>query len=77
MGPFLTPKKQHNDPSLKLNSSEIQISGDNIWQKKNKKQLTFILLLKSLKSKCNKTLQLLRVAAHKEWGADRKTIAII
>ena len=40
------------------------------------KKLIFISHLKDLKAKYNKTLQLLRMVAHKEWGADRKTLLL-
>ena len=65
-------------PSLKLDGSEIPVVDKYkflgiIFDKK----LTFIPHLKYLKIKCNKTLQLLRVVAHKEWGADRKTLLLL
>ena len=74
MCPFLSKKKLHNDPSLKLDSVEIPVGDEYefpgiIFDKK----LTFIPHLKYLKWKCNKILQLQRVVAHKEWGADRNT----
>ena len=74
MCPFCQ-KKLYNDPSLKLDGVEIQVVDEYkflriIFDKK----LTFIPHLKYLKMKCNKTLQLMRVVAHKEWGADRNTL---
>ena len=79
MSIFVTKKnKLHNDPSLKLDGSETPIVDKHkflgmIFDKK----LTFIPHLKYLKTKCNKTLQLLCVVAHKEWGADWKTLWLL
>ena len=75
---FCHKKKLDNDPSLKLDSSEIPVVDEHkflgiIFDKK----LTFILHLKYLKTKCNKTLQRLHAVAHKEWGADRKTLLLL
>ena len=38
------------------------------------KKLTFIPHIKKLKAKCQKALNLLRVAAHTDVGADRKIL---
>ena len=38
------------------------------------KKLTFIPHIKYLKDKCNKALQLIRVIAHTDWGADKQTL---
>ena len=62
---------QKNNCSLKLDGVEIPVVDEYkflgiIFNKR----LTFIPYLKYLKMKCNKTLQLLRVVAYKEWGAD-------
>ena len=40
----------------------------------DKKKLTFIPHIKKLKAKCQKALNLLRVVAHTDWGADRKVL---
>ena len=71
-------KKLHNDPSLKLDGVEIPVVDEYkflgiIFNKK----LTFIPPLKYLKMKCNKTLQLLCVEAHKEWGADQNMLLLL
>ena len=72
--------KPHNDLSLKLDISEIPIVDEYKFlgiifdQKKAKKSIPH---LKYLKTKCNKTLQLLYVVAHKEWGADQKTLLLL
>ena len=78
MCPFLSKKKLHNDPSLKLSGIEIPVVDEYrflgiIFDKK----LTFIPHLKYLKMKCNKTMQLLHVVAHKEWGADQNTLLLL
>ena len=77
MRPFLSQKKLHNDPSLKLDGSAIPVEDEYkflamIFDKK----LIFIPYLKYLKTKCNKTLQLLHVVAHKEWGVDQNTLLL-
>ena len=38
------------------------------------KKLSFIPLIQYLKEKCNKTLKLLRIRAHNDWGADQHTL---
>ena len=38
------------------------------------KKLTFISIIKKLKAKCQKALNLLRVDAHTDWEADRKIL---
>ena len=77
---FVTKKtnKLHDNPSLKLDSSEVPVVDEYkflgiIFDKKP----AFIPHLKYLKTKCNKTLQLLHVVVYKEWSADQKTIAFI
>ena len=71
-------KKLHNDPSLKLHGVEIPVIDECkflgiIFDKK----LTFIPHLKYLKMKCNKTLQLLCVVAHKECRADQNMLLLL
>ena len=63
----------HNDPVLKQDSTEIPIVEEHkflgiIFDKK----LTFKPHIKYLRSKCYKTIQLLRVIAHTDWGAGKK-----
>ena len=75
---FVNKKKLHNDLSLELDGVEIPVVDEYkfleiIFDKK----LTFIPHLKYLKMKCNKTLELLHVVAHKEWGADRNTLLLL
>ena len=38
------------------------------------RKLPFISHVQYLKDKCNKTLKLLRIIAHKDWGADQHTL---
>ena len=38
------------------------------------RKLSFIRHIKQLKAKCQKALNLLRVVAHTDWGADRKVL---
>ena len=72
---FCQLRKLHNDPVLKLDGSVIPVVDQYkflgiIFDKK----LSFIPHIKYLKSKCNKALQLLRVIAHTDWGADRQIL---
>ena len=69
---FCQLRKMYNNPTLNLDGSEIPI----VVQYKflsiifNKK-LSIIL---HNQGKCSKTLKLLRVIAHKDWGADQHTL---
>ena len=72
---FCHKRKLHNDPCLKLERTEIPVINEYkflglVFDKK----LNFIPHLNYLRSSCNKRLQLLRVIAHTEWGADRGTL---
>ena len=65
----------HNDPVLKLDGVEIPVVDQYkflgvIFDRK----LSFILHINYLKAKCHKALQLLRVVAHTDWGADKSTL---
>ena len=65
----------HNNPTLNLDESEIPVVDQYkflgiIFDKK----LSFIPHIQYLKEKCSKTLKLLRVIAHKDWGADPQTL---
>ena len=65
----------HNDPVLKLDGVEIPVVEQYkflgiIFDKK----LSFIPHINYLKVKCHKALQLLRVVAHTDWGADKSTL---
>ena len=72
---FCQLRKIHNNPTLKLDGSEIQVVNrykflSVIFSKK----LSLIPHNQYLKDKCNKTLKLLRIIAHKDWGADQHTL---
>ena len=65
----------HNDPVLKLDGVEIPVVDQYkflgiIFDRK----LSFIPHINHLKAKCQKALQLLRVVAHTDWGADKLTL---
>ena len=65
----------HNDPVLKLDGVEIPVVDQYkflgvIFDRK----LSFIPYINYLKAKCHKALQLLRVVAHTDWGADKSTL---
>ena len=70
---FCQLRKAHDDPVLTLDGTPIPVVEETkflgvIFDKK----LTFIPHIKKLKAKCQKALNLLRVVAHTDWGADRK-----
>ncbi len=72
---FCQLRKHHDDPVLKLNGVQIPVVEEAkflgvIFDKK----LSFIPHIKSLRVKCLKALNLLRVLAHTDWGADRKVL---
>ena len=72
---FCQLRKMHNDPTLKLDDSEIPVVSqykllDIIFDRK----LSFIPHIQYIKDKCNKTLKLLRIIAHTDWGADFQTL---
>ena len=65
----------HNEPVFKLDGVEILV----VEQYKFlgvilDKKLSFMLHINCLKAKCHKALQLLRVIAHTNWGADKSTL---
>ena len=72
---FCQLRKAHDDPVLTLDGQPIPVEEETkflgvIFDKK----LSFIPHIKKLKAKCQKALNLLRVVAHTDWGADRKII---
>ena len=72
---FCQLRRLHNDPVLKLDGVEIPVVDQYkflgvIFDRK----LIFIPHIKYLKAKCHKALQLLRVVAHTDWGADKSTL---
>lgn len=65
----------HNDSLFKMQDTEIRTVEQFeylgiIYEKK----LNFIPHIKRLKQKCSKSLNLLRVIANTDWGADSKDI---
>ena len=69
---FVHLYKMHNNPVLKLDSTEIPVVEKHkflgiIFDKKIVKPH-----IKYLRSKCNKTTQLLRVIVHTDLGTDKK-----
>ena len=72
---FCHLRKAHNDPILTLDGTPIPVVEENkflgvIFDRK----LSFIPHIKQLKAKCQNALNLLRVFAHTDWGADRKVL---
>ena len=72
---FCQLRKANDDPVLTLDGTPIPVVEETkflgvIFDKKQ--QLTFIPHIKKLEVKCKKALNLLRVVAHTDWGADRK-----
>ena len=73
---FCQLRKAHDDPVLTLDGQPIPVVEETkflgvIFDKK----LIFIPHIKKLKAKCQKALNLLRVVAHTDWGADRKILS--
>ena len=72
---FCQLRKVHNDPELYLYGSLIPVVEDFkflgiLFDRK----LSFIPHIKYLKAKCLKTLNLLKVLSHTDWGADRTVL---
>lgn len=70
---FCQHRKMHHDPILKLDKDTI--TGAKQYKYLGiifDQKLTFIPHIKYLRKKCNKSIQLLRVIAHTNWGADKK-----
>ena len=70
---FCQLRKAHDDPVLTLDGTPIPVVEETkflgvIFDK----ILTFIPHIKKSNAKCQKALNLLRVVAHTDWGADRK-----
>ena len=70
---FCQIHKMHNQPIQTLNGSEIPISqqykflGITVDPK-----LSFIPHIKQLRIKCKQAIQLMRIIAYTDWGADKK-----
>ena len=74
---FCNQCKLHLDPVLKIDHTEIPIVEHYkylgiIFDHK----LSFIPHIKYLRTKCNKTIQLLRTIAHTNWGRSKETLKL-
>ena len=72
---FCQLRKMHNDPLIKLEHTDIPVVDEYkflciIFDRK----LSDILQIKYLKTKTTRPQKLLRVVAHKKWGADCQTL---
>jgi len=72
---FCQLRRHHDDPKLTLDGTLIPVVEETkflgiLFDKK----LTFIPHIKNLKAKCLKALNLLKVIAHTDWGADKKVL---
>ena len=72
---FCNKRRIHPEPVLLLNQQPIPIVTESkflgvIFDKK----LSFIPHLQNLRTKCMKTLNLLKVVSHKDWGGDSSTL---
>ena len=70
---FCQLREQHLDHQLYLNGTQIPIIGEAkflglLFDSK----LSFIPYITSLKSRCTKSLDLIKVLSSTTWGADRK-----
>ena len=75
---FCTSRKLHPDPLLKLNNTPIPV----VKQVKFlgvifDHKLTYVPHIKTLRTKCLKAMNLLKVVAHKDWGSDSKTLLLL
>ena len=72
---FCNQHMLHLDPVLKIDHTEIPIVEHYrylgiIFNRK----LSFVPHIKYLRTKCNKTIQLLRTTAHTNWGGSKETL---
>ncbi len=72
---FCQSRKLHDDPNLFLNGTQLPIIGEAkflglIFDSK----LSFIPHINSLKTRCSKALDLIKVLSNTSWGADRKVL---
>ena len=73
--PYLQPTEQQRDPILHLGDHDIKVVQETkflglIWDSK----LNFEAHIKYLKQKCTKAMNVLKVLAHTDWGADQSTL---
>ena len=72
---FFNQRRLHLHPVLKIDHTEIPVVEHYtflgvIFDRK----LSFILHIKYLRTKCNKTIQLLRTFTHTNWGGSKETL---
>ena len=72
---FCNLRRLHPDPDLTLGNTKLEVVPEFkflgvIFDKK----LSFLPHIKSLKKKCQKAMNILRVIAHSDWGADKKVL---
>ena len=72
---FITEGASYPEPDLYLNGNKIKVVRETkflgvIFDQK----LSFIPHLKSLKSRCMKALDIIKVVANQEWGADKSVL---
>ena len=72
---FCNLRNAHTDPELFLNKTQIEVVSEYkflgvIFDKK----LSFFPHISNLKKRCKKALNLLKVVAHSDWGADRRVL---
>ena len=69
------PTKKNAQPPNQLDGSEIPVVDQyKFFRIIFDKKLSFIPHIQYLKDKCKKTLKLLCIIAHKDWGADQHTL---
>ena len=72
---FITKGSTLPEPELYLNGNRIKVVGETKFLGVTFDQkLSFIPHLKSLKSRCMKALDIIKVVAHQEWGADKSVL---
>ena len=72
---FCNQRKLHPDPYLTLNNVPLPVENEfKFLGITFDKKLSFVAHLKLLKLMCSKSLNLLRVVAHKDWGGDFATL---
>ena len=72
---FCQLRKLHLDPELYLNSTHIPIIGEaKFIGLLCDSKLSFSLHITSLKSRCTRSLDLIKVLSNTTWGADKKVL---
>ena len=72
---FCNQRKLHLDPVLKLDNTKIPVVDQyKYFGVMFNHKLSFIPHIKYLRTRCNKTIQILRTIAHTEWGVSKETL---